>query len=57
MTILIVYLAISLVMFYHEVLDSYRCKVKVDFVRSISFSLLWIVSIPFSSYLMWKELK
>jgi len=53
----IVYLAISLVMFYHEVLDSYRCKVKIDFVRSISFSLLWVVSIPFSTYMMWKELK
>lgn len=54
---IILYLAISLVMFYHEVLDSYRCKVKIDFVKSISSSLLWIVSIPFSTYLMWKELK
>lgn len=54
---IILYLAISLVMLYTEALDCYRTKVKIDFVKSISFSLLWIVSIPFSTYLMWKELK
>ncbi len=53
MTILIVYLAISLVMLYTEAVDCYRCKVKFNILGSLLFSVCWIVSLPLSIYSIW----
>lgn len=54
---LILYFIVTLIILYTEALDCYRCKAKMDVRYSVVFSLLWIVSVPFSIWSIWKELK
>ena len=54
---LVLYFAVSLIMLYHEALDCYRNKCKFEIVPSLVFSLGCLVSIPWSIYSIWKELK
>lgn len=54
---IILYLAISLVMLYTEAIDCYRCKVKFNILGSLLFSFAWIISLPWSIYSIWREMK
>ena len=55
MTILFFYLAISLVLLYLEAVDCYRTSSKFNLGESLIFSLGWIVSLPLSIYMIWRE--
>lgn len=57
MLLIVIYLIVSLIVLYSEALDCYRSKCKLEVKQSLVFSLGWIISLPWSIYSIWKELK
>lgn len=55
MCMLVLYISITFVMMYTEVINCYRDNMKLNLTGSLLFSLLWVISIPYAIYLVWKE--
>lgn len=57
MTIIFIYLTVTLLVMYSEAMDTYRVKAKYKLLESVIFSLSWPISLPLAIYSVWKELK
>ena len=57
MTLILIYLTVTLLVMYSEAIDTYRAKAKYKLVESVVFSFSWPVSLPLAIYSVWKELK
>lgn len=53
--LILIYFAIAIVIFYSEAMDCYRGGMRFDLKRALIISLLWVLSIPYGVYLVWKE--
>lgn len=57
MTLILIYLSVTLLVMYSEAIDTYRAKAKYKLLESVIFSFSWPVSLPLAIYSVWKELK
>lgn len=53
--LILLYFSIAFVMLYTEVTNCYRDNMKLNLLDSLIFSLFWVISIPYTVYLVWKE--
>lgn len=57
MTLILIYLSVTLLVMYSEAIDTYRARAKYKLLESVVFSVSWPLSLPLSIYSVWKELK
>lgn len=55
--LVLLYFALTLLVLYTEAVDCLTNKYKFKLKEGLFFSLLWPISLTYSIYIIWKELK